>query len=220
LLLGVALAFLMERLDRRVRNPKELDTIFDRPILAAVPESRTLSKASSSVERLGTGEREAFRMLRANLRYFNVDNDIRSVLVTSAAPGDGKTTVAWNLATTAAENEGRVLLIEADLRHPGIAGGLGMRGAQGLSTILAGECSLGTVVQEVPVPERQNGRAARTVDVLLSGPLPPNPSDLMESARMRELIAEAEREYDLVVVDTPRCPSSPTRSPCSRRSVV
>ena len=203
LLLGIGLALLMERLDRRVRNPKELDTIFDRPTLAVVPESRTLSKARSSVERLGTGEREAFRMLRANLRYFNVDHNIRSVHVTSAAPGDGKTTVAWNLATTAAENEGRVLLIEADLRHPGIAEGLGMRGAQGLSTILAGEGTLGTVVQEVPVPERQNGRESRTVDVLLSGPLPPNPSDLLESARMRELLAEAEREYDFVVVDTP-----------------
>ena len=78
-----------------------------------------------------------------------------------------------------------------------------MRGALGLSTVLAGEGSLGTVVQEVPLADRQNGRGARTLEVLLSGPLPPNPSDLLESARMRELIAEAEREYDLVVVDTP-----------------
>lgn len=203
LLLGVGLALLMERLDRRVRDPKEFETIFDRPVLAAVLESRILAKSKSSVERLAAGEREAFRMLRANLRYFNVDHDVGSILVTSAAPGDGKTTVAWNLATTAAELGGRVLLVEADLRHPGIAQGLGMRQARGLSTVLAGEASLADALQEVPLPDRQNGRAARTLEVLLSGPLPPNPSDLLESDRMRELISAWEQRYDLVVIDTP-----------------
>ncbi len=203
LMLGVGLAFVMERLDRRVRDPKELETIFDRPVLAAVSESRSLSKSRSSVERLEAGEREAFRMLRANLRYFNVDHAVDSVLVTSAAPGDGKTTVAWNLAIAAAETGGRVLLVEADLRHPGIAQGLGMRAARGLSTVLAGEASLQTAVQEVPLPDRDGGRGVRTIEVLLSGPLPPNPSDLLESDRMRELIASAERDYDLIVIDTP-----------------
>ena len=202
LIFAVGLALLLERLDHRVRDGEDIEAIFERPALGAVLESRALEGGPVN-SGLSFSEAEAFRMLRANLRYFNVDHDIRSVLITSAAPGDGKTTVAWNLATTAAENEGRVLLIEADLRHPGIAEGLGMRNVQGLSTILAGEGSLGTVVQEVPVPERQNGRGARTVEVLLSGPLPPNPSDLLESERMRELIAEAEREYDLVVIDTP-----------------
>jgi succinoglycan biosynthesis transport protein ExoP len=195
-------ALAIERLDRRVREPHELEAIMDRPILAVISESRSLAKSRSSVEPLSRGEREAFRMLRANLRYFNVDHDVRSVLVTSAAPGDGKTTVAWNLAITAAEAEGRVLLIEADLRHPGIAQGLGMRSARGLSTVLSGEASLDDVIQEAPLPEAHGGRV-RTVEVLLSGPLPPNPSDLVESERMRALIAAAERQYDLVVIDTP-----------------
>jgi succinoglycan biosynthesis transport protein ExoP len=202
-LLGIGLALLMERLDRRVRDPQEFEAIFERPVLAAVRESRSLAKSRSSVERLPAGEREAFRMLRANLRYFNVDRNVNSVLVTSAAPGDGKTTVAWNLATAAAESGGRVLLIEADLRHPGIAEGLGMRAARGLSTTLAGDASIGAAVQEVPLPDRTLGGDVRTIEVLLSGPLPPNPSDLLESDRMRELISTAERDYDLVVVDTP-----------------
>ncbi len=142
-------------------------------------------------------------MLRANLRYFNVDHDVGSILVTSAAPGDGKTTVAWNLATAAAELGGRVLLVEADLRHPGIAQGLGMREARGLSTVLAGEASLEGALQEVPLPDRQSGRGTRTVEVLLSGPLPPNPSDLLESDAMGELLSAAQQGYDLVVIDTP-----------------
>lgn len=141
-------------------------------------------------------------MLRANLRYFNVDHPVATVLVTSAAPGDGKTTVAWNLAATAAEG-GRALLIEADLRKPSIAEGLGLLGAPGLSTVLAGQAEVEDVVQEISLRDQQNGRGLHTLRVLLAGPLPPNPSDLLESDRMRDLIATAERNYDLIVVDTP-----------------
>ena len=142
-------------------------------------------------------------MLRANLRYFDIDREVESVLVTSAAPGDGKTTVAWNLAAAAAGAGGRVLVIEADLRHPGLANSLGLRGSAGLSTVLAGEATLEATIQEIPVQEQASGRGLRTVDVLLAGPLPPNPSDLLESDRMRELIADGERTHDLLVIDTP-----------------
>jgi succinoglycan biosynthesis transport protein ExoP len=198
---AVGLALLLERLDRRVRDPNELEAIFDRPVLGAVGESRRLARSGGSVERLETGEREAFRMLRANLRYFNVDHHVGSVLVTSAAPGDGKTTVAWNLAATAAEG-GRILLIEADLRKPSIAEGLGLAGAPGLSTVLAGQARIEDVEQEISL-QTQNGRTMQSMRVLLAGPLPPNPSDLLDSDRMRDLITNAERDYDLVVIDTP-----------------
>lgn len=203
ILLGVGLALLLERLDRRLRDPKEIEEIFDRPILGAIPESRPLARAGPARANLQPQEGEAFRMLRANLRYFDIDREVESVLVTSAAPGDGKTTVAWNLASTAAGAGGKVILIEADLRHPGLANNLGLRGSAGLSTVLAGEATLQGTIQEIPVQERANGRGLRTVDVLLAGPLPPNPSDLLESDRMREVIADAERSYDLLVIDTP-----------------
>jgi tyrosine-protein kinase len=204
LLLGMGLAFLFERLDRRVRDPRELEELFERPVLAAVPKSRVLANGGpGAIGRLAEHEREAFRMLRANLRYFNVDRDIRSVLVTSAAPGDGKTAVAWNLAAAGSTAGGHVLLIEADLRHPGLAKALGTGGATGLSNVLAGDAPLRDAVQQIPVPEARNGRSPRTVDTLFAGPLPPNPTDLLESHRMRTLIKEAERDYDLVVIDTP-----------------
>ncbi len=202
-ILGVGLALLFERLDRRLRDPKEIEEMFDRPILGAIPESRELERSGAAQPALGPAEAESFRMLRANLRYFNIDRDVQSVLITSAAPGDGKTTVAWNMAATAAGAGAKVVLIEADLRHPRLGGSLGLLGAPGLSTLLAGQAAPSDVVQEIPVREKAPGAEGRTLDLLLAGPLPPNPSDLLESDRMRQVLAQAEDRYDLVVVDTP-----------------
>jgi polysaccharide biosynthesis transport protein len=203
LLLGLGLALLLDRLDRRVRDPKEVEEVFQRPILATVPESRELVVGGPHAVDRPVPEAEAFRMLRANLRYFDVDREVRSVLLTSAAPGDGKTTVAWNLACAVAGPQSRVLLIEADLRHPSMATAIGARGTQGLSTALIGQAELMEVVQEVPVPGSQNGASLNTVDVLFAGPLPPNPTELLESDRMRDLLKVAQRDYDVVVLDTP-----------------
>jgi succinoglycan biosynthesis transport protein ExoP len=200
LILGVGLAFLLERLDRRLKDPQEIAAAFDRPILGAVPESRAIASGGRSVRELAPGEAEAFRMLRANLRYFNVDREIHSVLITSSAPADGKSTVAMHLASAAAATGSRVVLIEADLRHPTLARRLGLSvGAGGLSQVLAGEIDgIAQVLHEVPT-----GTNGRTLDVVTSGPIPPNPSDLIESERMRDLIRSAETDYDLVVIDTP-----------------
>jgi len=206
LVLGVGLAFLLERLDRRVRDPKEFEELFERPLLASIPESRALARGGPAREQtLPIGEQEAFRMLRANLRYFSVDRPVRSVLVTSAAPGDGKSTVSWNLALAAAGTGARVLLMEADLRHPSLAASSGhLAATPGLSTVLAGQIEFAEAVQPVAVPSDHGGRATdRIMDVVVAGPLPPNPVDLIESDRMRTVLREAEERYDLVVVDTP-----------------
>ena len=215
LLLGVGLAFLLERLDRRVRDPKEFEDLFERPLLASIPESRALAGGGPAQEgHLPLGEQEAFRMLRANLRYFSVDRPVRSVLVTSAAPGDGKSTVSWNLALAAAGTGARVLLIETDLRHPSLAASSGtLAPAPGLSTVLAGQVEFAEVVQSVSVPKHGGGRVPeRTMDVVVAGHIPPNPVDLIESERMRTVLREAEQMYDLVVIDTPPPRWSPTPS--------
>ncbi len=125
LLLGLGVAFLLERLDRRIREPKDLEGIYGLPLLGVVPESAALSRATrrgaDAQGILPPGEAEAFHLIRAHLRYFNVDRDLRTLLVASAAPGDGKTTVARHLAAAAGTMGSRVLLIECDLRRPTVA---------------------------------------------------------------------------------------------------
>ena len=125
LLLGLGLAFLLERLDRRIREPKDLEALYGLPLLGVVPESKALSRsdAGGGDERatLPPGEAESFQLIRAHLRYFNVDRQVRTLLVASAAPGDGKTTIARHLAGAAARVGSPVLLLEADLRRPTLA---------------------------------------------------------------------------------------------------
>lgn len=192
LFLGGSLTFLREQLDRRLKDPAEAADVFGLPILAAIPESRTISTVGLREEAPGGIEGEAFRMLRANLRYFNVDRDVKSILVTSAAPQDGKTTVSWNLARAEADAGKSVLYLEADLRRPTLASQLQVSAAEGLSLVLAGM-----------VEVRKAIRTVQGVDVLLAGPLPPNPTELMESKRMRDLIQWGEQNYDRVIIDTP-----------------
>lgn len=216
LLLGLALAFLIDVFDRRVREPSELEEIFQRPILATVPELRELKSDGTQTRSLPGQVSEAFQLLRANLRYFNVDRDLKVVLVTSALPGEGKTTVAWNLAAAAARANTRVLLIEADLRRPSLALRLGLLSGRwqrrsgipsvsGLSTLLSGQEPLEHAVEHTSVGRQKfsNGDGGRFVDVLFAGPKPPNPTDLIESERMANLIKESKERYDVVVVDTP-----------------
>jgi capsular exopolysaccharide synthesis family protein len=205
LLLGVGLALLFERVDRRVREPAELEELLELPVLGAVPASAFLAEAPEQTERpLPFSEAEAFRMLRTRLRYFNVDRDIRSVVVTSAVPSEGKSTVAWNLAMTAAGAGTRVVLIEADLHHPTFAETVGIAPLPGLAEILTKQSSYDGAVQEVVVPGRVNGGpAGRRLHVLVAGTRPPNPAELLESEEMASLVRDASRDYDLVVLDTP-----------------
>jgi receptor protein-tyrosine kinase len=199
LLLGLGLAVLLERIDRRLRSVSELGEAFGRPVLGAVPESRVIAK-SDGMRRLEPAEAEAFRMLRANLRYFNVDREIRSVLITSATPGEGKSTVAMYLALAAASSGVRVLLVEADLRRPTLNGRLGIATSHGISEVLAGARDLRSAIDHI---ELESSQASHTLDVLTAGPIPPNPSDLVESDKMRRIVEAAEDAYDLVIIDTP-----------------
>ena len=119
------LAFLLERFDRRIREPKDLEAIYGLPLLGVVPESKALSRSArgggDARAVLPPDEAESFQLIRAHLRYFNVDRQVRTLLVASAAPGDGKTTIARHLAGAAARVGSRVLLLEADLRRPTLA---------------------------------------------------------------------------------------------------
>lgn len=202
-LLGFGLAALLERVDRRVRSVEELEELFDAPILTRVPRSRSLARqAVSPSDMAQTPEGEAFRVLRTNLRYFDVDRRLSSLLVASPAPGDGKSTVARYLAMTMAEMGDNVVLVEADLhKGPSARNVVVERPREGLSSVLVG-LPLENALEEVEIGSVQSG-GARTLTVLPSGPVPPNPTELLESDRMRTVLAELQEMFDVVVVDSP-----------------
>lgn len=200
LVLGCGLAVLLGRLDRRIKDASDLGDIFGRPVLGALPEHPAFAAPTKDLSVLSSAEAEPIRMLRANLRYFNVDREIRSVLVTSAAPAEGKSTVALYLAAAAASSGTSTILVEADLRRPTLSANLGLTTSRGLSQVLAGVGNLSSAVERIEATAGPRGVA---LDVLPCGPVPPNPTDLIDSVRMRQIVEALEREYELVVIDTP-----------------
>jgi non-specific protein-tyrosine kinase len=203
LVLGLALALLFEMLDRRLRDPAEIAELVDLPILGVIPRSRALAEPPS-ISGLPDAESQAFHMLRTTLRYYNEDRELGSVLITSAGPREGKTTVAWNLASVSAQAGQKVLLLEADLRRPSLAARFHAPADRGLTDVLARDARLADVVHEVVVGTRaSSSRATCTIDLVVAGRLPGSIAGLIESERMDHLILEAQEHYDLVVIDTP-----------------
>ena len=224
LLVGLALALLVEQLDRRPRRADQLEELLDMPVLAQVPRSRVLRRGESWRKGLPDTEREAFRHLRANLRYYGRDEPIQSLLVTSPDAESGKTTIALHLAAAAAAAGSRVLLVEADLRRPRLGKLLGLESDEGLSTMLyfpngRGHEPLQTVRSNAIVDDmRKRKRLGRSgngsnlgsvgpgwgaFEVLLAGPETTDPSELLDSEQMRSFLAWTREVYDLVVIDGP-----------------
>jgi tyrosine-protein kinase len=200
LLLGIIAAFAWGRLDRRVRAARELGAILGAPLLGTIPRSQSLTLGEGLLG-LPAADAETFRMARVSIRYLETDREIRSIVLTSAAPRDGKTTVAFGLATVAATSGERVLLIEADMRQPSLAAVV-QPARVGLSSVLEGSADLVDAVGAVEVATGADG-VSGIVDVLQAGPASPNPTQLIESERMVQLLDDVEGEYDLVLVDTP-----------------
>jgi capsular exopolysaccharide synthesis family protein len=205
LLLGIGLAFLFERLNRRLRDPEEAQEAYGLPVLGTVPESKAImeSNQGSGANELPFFENESFRMLRSSLRYFNVDRDMRSVLITSSTAGVGKSTIAWNLARTAATSA-KVVLVETDLRNPTLYRQHSLKGGQGLAEILTHQVNLDEGIQSIPVATggSDGNGGGRNLDVIIAGSLPPNPAELIESQTMAEVLSQLSERYELVVIDT------------------
>ena len=203
LLLGLGLAFVAERLDHRLREPSELEHLYGAPVLSVLPVSRAL--AAERLETLPAADLESFALLRARLRYFNVDRSVRSLLVTSARSGEGKSTVALNLAITESLTGNRqVLLFEVDLRRPSLGKRLGIERGPGTAEVLSGNASLEDALTRVETPHGVNGSEPGSGFALLpSGAIPPNPMELLSSRALTELLETLMQRFDLVVVDSP-----------------
>jgi capsular exopolysaccharide synthesis family protein len=201
-LLGCALVTLLERRDRRIKTPAEVEQIYGVPVIGTVPQSATLRKG-----RTGTAqEEEAFLMMRAQLRYFDVDRHLKRVMVTSAESGEGKSLISLNLSRAAARaDDRRALLIETDLRRPSLHRMIGHESGAGLAELLSHAQDLETGLRElvVTLDETPAGDRPLRLDILLAGSSPPNPVELLESQRMSRLLEQADSMYDIVIIDTP-----------------
>ncbi|MEH7004733.1 MULTISPECIES: CpsD/CapB family tyrosine-protein kinase [Priestia] len=137
---------------------------------------------------------EQYRTIRTNIQFSDTEQDIKSIMLTSTGPGEGKSTTASNLATVYAQQGLRVLLIDADLRKPTAHYTFRLENHVGLTNVLTKQSTLGQAVQTTEVPE---------LFLLTSGPIPPNPAELLASNNMTELLKEMKEEFDMIVFDTP-----------------
>lgn len=195
LLVGVGVAILRETLDTSVRTSDDLQDVSDAPVLGAIPYDSSAGK-SPLVTQIGllAPRTEAFRVLRTNLQFVDVDASRKVLVITSALPEEGKTTTATNLALTLAIAQHRVVLVEGDLRRPRVAEYMGLPSDVGLTSVMIGRASLSEAVQHT---------SNKCLDVLTSGPVPPNPAELLQSRAMADTLTALAGAYDIVVVDAP-----------------
>ena len=199
LLLGFGAVAIAENSDRRVRSPDDLEEMTGLPLLSAIPAS-----AFDPAEDEDLRDEEAFQMLRGALMYFNVDQRLKSVVITSPGQEDGKTTVAVRLAQSAARAGRNVILVDADLRRPQIGPRLGVNTPEGLGTVLAGQADLWSSLAEIRVSTEGDSQitAQGSLRILPAGTPAPNPSELLSSEAMERVLHELESEADLVIVDS------------------
>jgi polysaccharide biosynthesis transport protein len=193
LLAGVALAFLAEALDRRIRTREELEHLVGAPTLAHVPLRG--SDAASAV-----GFAETFRLLRTNIEFMHRDAaPLRSIAVISPSEGDGKSSVSYNLALSLAEAGHSVILIEADMRRPGLQRHVLVDGGESVDKGLSAYLSLASAGMESVLRDT----AMPGLRFIPAGVLPPAPSTLLDGARSRALLDDAMSRATTVIIDTP-----------------
>jgi capsular exopolysaccharide synthesis family protein len=196
LIAGLLLAFLREVIDNTVRTAEDLLINASLPTLALIPLTRKPAAANvnMSPSRESAHYIEAIKQLRTSIQFANAVEGIRVLAITSPSPGEGKSQTAVSLAIAFAEAGSNTILVDADLRRPRIAAYLGLEGAAGLTNVLANQVELELVLQPW---------GDHSLRVLPSGSIPPNPSELLGSQRMRELIVTLGADCDLVIIDCP-----------------
>jgi len=210
LVLGVGLSFFLDSMDNSVKTAEEIETNFGIPVLGLIPSIQSegprkkkrngrdeISKIASTLVTKYTPRSpisEAYRAIRTNIQFSKIDAPLRSIVVTSAAPSEGKSTTVANLAFTTALAGAKTLLIDADLRRPVVHSLFGLEREPGMTNILAERLAPEKVIKPSGV---------ENLDILTCGAIPPNPSELLGSQRMKELVQQLKAKYDLVLFDSP-----------------
>jgi capsular exopolysaccharide synthesis family protein len=191
---GIALAMLLEALDNTIRSPDEVARQTGLPLLGAIPLLEDTAPQVIALTAPQSPASEAYRTLRSSIYFTLTDLPARSFVVTSSIGGEGRSSVAANLAVVMAHVGHSVILADTDLRRPTQAHLFGCDPGRGLTNVLVGEAVLEDTLQDTGVPGLQ---------LLATGPLPPNPAELLDSARMTELIGELTQRADVVIFDSP-----------------
>lgn len=193
-LLGIGLAFLRDLLDNTVKEQRALEEITGAALVGTIPLDKERRK-NPTISFAGnhSAMAEAFRELRTNLQFLKVDDPPQVLVVASPMPSEGKSATAINIALALAEADHNVVLVEGDMRRPKIHTYLGLIGSVGFSTVLTGKASLPEVLQKTRF---------RGLTVLTSGPVPPNPSELLSSMAARKILRELRGAFDYVIIDS------------------
>lgn len=195
LLLGLGLALARETLDTTIKSPQDLTEVTGSAILGTVLyDPKALKSPLITDLELHAPRVEAFKMLRTNLQFVEVDRISKVLVITSAVPLEGKSTTAVNLSITLAQAGQRVLLVEADLRRPRVSDYLGLESTVGLTTVLIGRIGVEDAIQTWG----EDG-----LDVITSGSAPPNPAELLQSHVMQDTLVKLRDRYDVIVIDAP-----------------
>lgn len=179
----------------RVESYEELKAITNLPIVGEIVYSKLLNELKIVVEHEPKSAlAESFRTIRTNLQYMLPEHQRGMIVITSNNPGEGKTFCSLNLAAILAKSDKRVILLELDLHKPRVQKGLGMEATSGISTYVIGKSTVEEIIHLTTIDN---------LSVILSGPLPPNPSEIIVSRKIRELLEYCREHYDIVIVDTP-----------------
>lgn len=194
---SIGLAFFFEYLDNRVKTPDEIKAYLGLPFLGMVPQVSS-KEMRGEVPLVMNGVpppfAEAFRTIRTNVLFSSAEDGCRMLVVTSTGPGEGKTVTASNLAVGLAQAGQRVLLVDADLRHPDVHGLFGQKAEPGLSNLLVGSAKASEAVRKTSVSG---------LWILPAGRVPPNPTELLGSPRFKEFLGTLGDHFDWVLLDTP-----------------
>ncbi len=195
LMLAAGIVFLIEFLDDTLRDPQEITRKWGIPILGMITRYKSNGSPLITIKQPRAPVSEAFRSLRTNLEFAAVDSPLKTILVTSASPQDGKTTVAANLACVIAQGKRSVVLVDADLRRPQIHKQFQLMNRLGLTNkLIQPKGQLYGSLQNTELP---------ALKVITSGSLPPDPSELLGSIKMQELMSSLKDQFDFLIIDTP-----------------
>jgi capsular exopolysaccharide synthesis family protein len=200
-LLG-SVAFLIEYLDDTLKSPDDITRHLQLPVVGLIGEMEKPKRKDEKGLHVYVSDNplspitEAFRTLRTNLEFAGVDKPLKSLLITSTSPGEGKSTIAVNLAAVIAQGEHKVVLMDTDLRRPTLHRHLQIANRRGLSDLFRDSIKIGNVINTWGEPP---------IAVITSGGLPPNPSELLASAKMEAILRELESKSDVIILDAPPC---------------